>query len=343
MIKVGIIGGTGYTGVELVRMLSTHDEVELSVITSRKEYGKKISDLYPNLRGFVDINFSTLDIDNLKKCDVVFCATPNGIAMTVAQELYDAKVKLIDLAADFRFTDVDLWSKWYNMKHASENLLQNSVYGLAEVNRDKIKNSLLVANPGCYPTVVQLALLPLLEANIIETDNIIADCKSGVSGAGRGASVATLQSESSENFKPYAVDGHRHLPEINHNLSKMVGKNVSITFVPHLVPMIRGMEATIYVKLIDTSVDVQKLYEDKYKNERFVDVLPASMVAETKWVKGSNSCKISLHKIENSNTLVIVGVIDNLVKGAAGQAIQNMNIMFGFEEFKGLEHVALMP
>ncbi len=342
-ISVGIIGGTGYTGVELLRLLAQHPQVELKVITSRSEAGTKVVDMYPNLRGFTDIKFTKPDIKDFKKCELIFSATPNGIAMKYAKELLDANIRFIDLAADFRFKDVELWSKWYGMQHACADLLPEAVYGLCEVNRQQILKAQLVGNPGCYPTAVQLALLPLIEKDLIELDDIIADCKSGVSGAGRGANVGTLQAESAENFKAYALSGHRHQPEIEHNLAMSANSRVDVTFIPHLVPMIRGIHATVYVKLKDANTDLQKLFEDRYQNEIFVDVLPAGSQPETKWVKGANGCKIAIHKIKDSNRVVILSVIDNLVKGAAGQAIQNMNIMFGLKEDSGLGQIALMP
>ena len=346
MIKVGIVGGTGYTGVELLRLLAAHPEVEIQAITSRSEKGVAVADMYPNLRGHLDIAFSEPDMSILSACDLVFFATPNGIAMTMAQELVDAGVKVIDLAADFRIKDVDEWSKWYGMEHACPNLIEQAVYGLPEINRSEIKKASLIANPGCYPTAVQLGMLPLIENGLVHTDNIIADAKSGVSGAGRTASVAALQAESSENFKAYAVAGHRHLPEIKQGLSIANKAEVGLTFVPHLIPMIRGIEATCYAKLKDTSVtaeDLQAMYEKHYADEPFVDVMPVGSLPETRSVKGANHCRIAIYVPQGGDTVVILSVIDNLVKGAAGQAVQNMNIMFGLEEDAGLKAIALVP
>jgi len=346
MIKVGIVGGTGYTGVELLRLLAAHPEVEIQAITSRSEKGMAVADMYPNLRGHLDLAFSEPDMSVLTKCDVVFFATPNGIAMTMARELIEAGVKVIDLAADFRIKDIEEWSKWYGMEHACPELVEQAVYGLPEVNRAEIKAAQLIANPGCYPTAVQLGLLPLIENNLIETDNLIADAKSGVSGAGRGAAVATLQAESSESFKAYGVAGHRHLPEIKQGLAIANKSDVGLTFVPHLVPMIRGIEATCYARLKDSTVTVeqlQSLYENKYANETFVDVMPAGSLPETRSVKGANNCRIAVHVPQGGDTVVILSVIDNLVKGAAGQAVQNMNIMFGLNESTGLMAIALVP
>jgi len=346
MIKVGIVGGTGYTGVELLRLLAAHPEVEIQAITSRSEKGLPVADMYPNLRGHLDLSFSEPDMSVLTKCDLVYFATPNGIAMTMARELVDAGVKVIDLAADFRIKDIQEWSKWYGMEHACPELVEKAVYGLPEVNRAEIKNAQLIANPGCYPTAVQLGLLPLIENGLVEANSLIADAKSGVSGAGRGSSVAFLQSESSESFKAYGVAGHRHLPEIKQGLANANKADVGLTFVPHLVPMIRGIEATCYAKLKDSSItaeQIQSLYEKKYADETFVDVMPAGSLPETRSVKGSNNCRIAIHVPQNGDIVVILSVIDNLVKGAAGQAVQNMNIIFGLQEDAGLTAIALVP
>ena len=348
MIKVGIIGGTGYTGAELLRLLSLHPGTELHVITSRAEAGKKVSDLFPNLRGYVDLAFTEPDGKALAKCDLVFCATPNGVAMTHARALLDAGVKLIDLAADFRLKDAATWEKWYGVPHACPELLQDAVYGLPEVNRKEVKKARLVANPGCYPTAVQLGFLPLLENNLIDSAHLIADAVSGVSGAGRKAELHTLFAEAADNFKAYAVAGHRHWPEIRQGLEAVYGKPVGLTFVPHLAPMIRGIHATLYARLEKTDDDLQALYEKRYNGEPFVDVLPAGGHPETRSVRGANACRIAVHRPPgNSNDrgdiVVVLAVIDNLVKGAAGQAIQNMNIMFGLDERAGLAQPALLP
>ena len=345
MIKVGIVGGTGYTGVELLRLLAAHPEVEIQAITSRSEKGLPVADMYPNLRGHLDLAFSEPNMSVLTACDVVFFATPNGIAMTMARELVDAGVKVIDLAADFRIKDINEWSKWYGMEHACPELVEQAVYGLPEVNRAEIKKAQLIANPGCYPTAVQLGLLPLIENGLIETNNLIADAKSGVSGAGRGAAVGTLQAESSESFKAYGVAGHRHLPEIKQGLAIANKSDVGLTFVPHLVPMIRGIHATCYAKLkdINATAQLQSLYEKHYAHEVFVDVMPAGSFPETRSVKGANHCRIAIHVPQDGDTVVILSVIDNLVKGAAGQAVQNMNIMFGLNEEAGLTAIALVP
>jgi len=343
MIKVGIVGGTGYTGVELLRLLAAHPEVEIQAITSRSEKGLPVADMYPNLRGHLDLVFSEPDMSVLKNCDLVFFATPNGIAMTMARELIDAGVKVIDLAADFRIKNIQEWSKWYGMEHACPELVTEAVYGLPEVNRADIKKAQLIANPGCYPTAVQLGLLPLINHGLVETGNMIADAKSGVSGAGRTAAVGTLQAESSENFKAYGVAGHRHLPEIKQGLTLANKAEVGLTFVPHLTPMIRGIHATCYATLKDSSVDLQSIYEQHYRNEVFVDVMPVGSLPETRSVKGANQCRIAIHVPQGGNTVVVLSVIDNLVKGAAGQAVQNMNIMFNLKEDAGLAGIALVP
>jgi len=261
MIKIGIIGGTGYTGVELLRLLATHPEAELKAITSRGEAGKKVADLFPSLRGHIDLAFTEPDPKALAGCDVVFSATPNGVAMTHARELVAAGVKLIDLAADFRLRDPAVWEKWYGMPHACPGLLAEAVYGLPEVNREAIRQARVVANPGCYPTAVQLGFLPLLEKGLVDATHLVADCKSGVSGAGRKAEVAYLFAEDSDNFRAYGVPAHRHWPEIRQGLDAAAGRAIGLTFVPHLTPMIRGIHATLYARLTDKSVDLQGLYE----------------------------------------------------------------------------------
>lgn len=343
MIKAGVVGGTGYTGVELLRLLSAHPQVELSVITSRSEAGNPVSGLFPNLRGSVDIEFSPPDRESLAACDLVFFATPNGTAMSMARELLQAGTRVIDLAADFRLKQTDAWQEWYGMPHACPDILEEAVYGLPEVNRDAIQGARIVANPGCYPTAVQLGLLPLIEDGLVDTDHLVADAKSGVSGAGRKAVTATLLCEASENFKAYAVPGHRHLPEIRQGLETAAGKPVGLTFVPHLTPMIRGIHATLYARLEDVDRDLQALYEVRYASEPFVDVMPPGSHPETRSVKGANHCRIAVHRPQQGSTVVILSVIDNLVKGAAGQAVQNMNIMFGFAETEGIDGIALLP
>jgi N-acetyl-gamma-glutamyl-phosphate reductase len=341
-IKVGIVGGTGYTGVELLRLLAIHPHVELAVITSRGEAGMAVADMFPSLRGYVSLKFSDPAQVDLSICDLVFFATPNGIAMQQTRALLANKVRVIDLAADFRIKDVATWEKWYGMTHACPDLIAEAVYGLPEINREKIKNAQLVANPGCYPTAVQLGFMPLLESGVIDPTYLIADAKSGVSGAGRKAEVHALLAEAGDNFKAYGVAGHRHLPEISQGLAIMSNKQVGLTFTPHLLPMIRGIHATLYAKLTK-SVDLQQLFEDRYSGEAFVDVMPKGSHPETRSVRGSNQCRIAVHQPQGGDTVVILSVIDNLVKGAAGQAVQNMNIMFGWAEGLGLNVVPLLP
>ena len=342
MIKVGIVGGTGYTGVELLRLLARHPQVELTAITSRKEAGIKVADMFPNLRGRVGLAFSTPEEAGLEKCDVVFFATPNGVAMQQARSLLDAGVKVIDLAADFRIKDIKEWEAWYKMEHACPDLVGEAVYGLPEVNREAIRKARLIANPGCYPTATQLGFLPLIENGLVDTSHLVADCKSGVSGAGRKAETHILFAEAADNFKAYAVPGHRHLPEIRQGLSLAAGHKVELTFVPHLTPLIRGIHATLYAKLT-ADADLQALYEKRYANEPFVDVLPAGSHPETRSVRGANVCRIALHRPQGSNVVVVLSVIDNLVKGAAGQAVQNMNLLFGFPEATAIDDIGLLP
>jgi len=342
MIKVGIVGGTGYTGVELLRLLAQHPQVELSVITSRADQGMPVSQMFPSLRGHVDLCFTHQDEAHLDQCDLVFFATPNGIAMHHARALLDAGVRIIDLAADFRIQDVGVWEKWYGMSHACPDLVPEAIYGLPESNREQIKHARLVANPGCYPTAVQLGFIPLLEAGIVDCSSLIADAKSGVSGAGRKAEASIMFSEAADNFKAYSVSGHRHLPEISQGLARAAQQDVGLTFVPHLTPMIRGIHATLYAR-IQCDVDLQALYEQRYANETFVDVMPAGSHPETRTVRGANCCRIAVHRPQQGNTVVVLSIIDNLVKGAAGQAVQNMNIMFGLPEMTALTNIALLP
>lgn len=343
MIRVGIVGGTGYTGVELLRILALHSGVEIYVVTSRSDTGRRVDSLYPSLRGLCDVSFSMPEVDTLSECDLVFFATPNGAAMLMAEQLLLKKVKVIDLSADFRIKDANEWSKWYGMEHVCPDLIAEAVYGLPELNRDAIRETNLLACPGCYPTAVQLGFLPLIENNMIDFSHLIADVKSGVSGAGRKAQVSALMSEAGESFKAYAVSGHRHLPEITQGLEAVAKQAINLTFVPHLTPMIRGIHATLYGKITADVDAVQALFEQRYQNELFVDVLPQGECPDTRNVRGSNNCQIAIHRPQGGNTLVVLSVIDNLVKGAAGQAVQNMNIMFGLNEKQGLQTVALYP
>jgi len=342
MIKVGIVGGTGYTGVELLRLLGQHPQVELRAITSRGDAGTAVSDMFPSLRGRVGLKFEDPSKANLKACDVVFFATPNGVAMQQAPALLAAGVRVVDLAADFRIRDVSEWEKWYGMQHACPEWVAKAVYGLPEQSREEIRKAQLIANPGCYPTAVQLGFMPLVEAGVVSLDGLVADAKSGVSGAGRKAETHILFSEASDNFKAYGVQGHRHLPEIRQGLVRMAGAPVALTFVPHLTPLIRGIHATLYAR-IEKDVDFQGLFEARYANEAFVDVLPPKSHPETRSVRSANICRIAVHRPQGGDMLVVLSVIDNLVKGAAGQAVQNMNIMFGIEETTGLWQLPVLP
>lgn len=344
MIKVGIVGGTGYTGVELLRLLAGHPQVEIECITSRSEAGLGVSELYPNLRGHYDsLRFSAPDPEQLGNCDAVFFATPHGVAHSLAGDLLARGTRVIDLSADFRLRDVELWADWYNQPHGAPELLKDAVYGLPEVNREKIRQARLIAVPGCYPTAVQLGLLPLLEAGLVDTSHLIADCKSGVTGAGRNAKVPFLLAEASESLKAYGASGHRHLPEICQGLGDAADAAVGLTFVPHLIPMIRGIHATLYSRLTQPVEDLQALFEQRYADEPFVDVMPPGSHPETRSVKGANLCRLAIHQPQGSDTVIVLSVIDNLVKGASGQAIQNLNLMFGFDENAGLNVPALMP
>ena len=342
-LKVGIIGGSGYTGLELLRLLHQHPGAEVHAITSRALQGKKLYEVFPNMHGMSDLSYLLPDDEKLFECDVVFFATPHGVAMNSAGLFLERNIKVIDLGADFRITDSAIWSKWYKMEHTQESLLNEAVYGQPEIKRSAIKDARLIANPGCYPTAVILALKPLLENSLIDPSNIIADCKSGASGAGRNANQATLLCEITESFKPYGVSGHRHFPEIKQELESISGGTIGLTFTPHLVPMSRGIEATIYTDLIDSDADILSCYEKAYENEEFVKILPEGVYPETRSVKSSNYCQISIQYVEHSNKLVIMSVIDNLGKGAAGQAIQNMNLMFGLDEKEGLLEIGLLP
>lgn len=343
MIKVGIVGGTGYTGVELLRLLALHEEAEVVAITSRAESGRRVDDLYPNLRGHYDLAFSEPDVERLAACDVVFFATPHNVAMNLVPELLQAGARIVDLSADYRLRDAALWSQWYGEPHASPELIPRAVYGLPEVNREQIATADLVACPGCYPTSVQLGFIPLLSRGLVDPARLIASSASGVSGAGRQAKIDNLLPEVSDSFKAYAVSGHRHLPEIEQGLGDAAGGPVGLTFVPHLLPMIRGIHSTLFASLKAPGEDLQALYEQWYADEPFVDVLPAGMFPQTRTVKGANRCQISIQVPQGRDTVVVMAAIDNLVKGASGQAVQNMNIMLGLSEDMGLKQVGLLP
>jgi N-acetyl-gamma-glutamyl-phosphate reductase len=341
-MKVGVVGGTGYTGVELLRLLVSHPQAEITLVTSRTEAGRPVADCFPNLRGHLDAHFCDPGPRELSGCDLVFFATPNGTAMKMVPALLKAGVRVIDLAADFRLKDPRVWQHWYKMEHACPELLEEAVYGLPELNREAIRPARLIANPGCYPTATLLGFLPALQGGWIESDTLIADAKSGVSGAGRKLETQMLYSEAADNFNAYAVPGHRHWPEMMQILQSTGEAPLDLTFVPHLTPTIRGIHATLYARL-SGDVDIQAEYERYYQNEPFVDVMPAGTHPETRSVRAANDCRIAVHRAPNSRTLIVLSVIDNLVKGAAGQAVQNMNLMFGFDETLGLRAPAVLP
>ena len=343
MINVGIVGGTGYTGVELLRLLAQHPEAGVRAITSRKDAGTKVAQMFPSLRGRYDLTFSDPKDADLRACDVVFFATPHGVAMAQARELLEAGVRIIDLAADFRLQDPALFERWYKMPHACPDLLREAVYGIPEINRAAIRTARIVGNPGCYPTAVQLGFLPLVESGLVDTRYLIADCKSGVSGAGRKAELSLAFAEASDNFAAYGVAGHRHLPEIVQGLNRASGEPVRLTFTPHLTPIIRGIFATLYAPLRDRDADLQALYEKRYAGEPFVDVMPAGSLPDTRSVRASNMLRIAVHRPPDSDLALVIAVEDNLVKGAAGQAIQNRNLMFGLPESAGLMAPPLLP
>jgi N-acetyl-gamma-glutamyl-phosphate reductase len=345
MIKAGIVGGTGYTGVELLRLLAQHPQVELKAITSRKEAGAPVSAMYPSLRHRVDLAFTEPGPKALAGCDVVFFATPHGVCMQDARAVLDGGAKIVDLSADFRLKDLAEWERWYKMKHTAPELVREAVYGLCEINREAIRKARLVGNPGCYPTAIQLGFLPLLEADLIDANHLIADAKSGVSGAGRKGEISLLLAEASDNFAAYNVPGHRHRPETRESLARAAKRDVGLVFNAHLVPMIRGIFATLYGR-ITQEADFQKLFEKRYASEPFVDVMPAGSHPDTRSVRAANTCRIAIHRPPEgarSDTIVVLAVIDNLVKGASGQAVQNMNLMFGLPETAGLEQIPVVP
>jgi N-acetyl-gamma-glutamyl-phosphate reductase len=345
-IKAGIVGGTGYTGVELLRLLAQHPQVELKAITSRKEAGTPVAQMFPSLRRRVELAFVEPNARALAGCDVVFFATPNGVAMGEARAVLEGGARIVDISADFRIKDVSEWERFYKTKHAAPELVREAVYGLPEVNREQVRRARLVANPGCYPTSVQLGFLPLVEAGVVDVEHLIADAKSGVSGAGRKTELNLMFSEASDNFAAYNVMGHRHWPEIRQGLAQVAKRDVGLVFTPHLTPLIRGIHATLYAR-ITKEADFQQLFEKRYAGEPFVDVMPAGSHPDTRSVRAANTCRIAVHRppegAKRSDTLVVLSVIDNLVKGASGQAVQNMNLMFGFPEATGIDQVAVVP
>lgn len=355
MISAAIVGGTGYTGIELIRLLSAHPQVSLDLLTSRSEAGTRADEIFPSLRGVSDIVFSDLGDDTLaalQQCDVVFFATPHGVAMQQAEALTQAGVKVIDLAADFRLQSLTEFEHWYNQPHACPELLKSAIYGLPELNRDKIANALVVGNPGCYPTTAILGLKPIIllqnqqNTRLIEP-RIVIDAKSGVSGAGRQASLALNYAETTDNFKAYGVTGHRHLPEIEQGLEQLLASQFAhrVRFLPHLVPMIRGMFSSIHLELTEAgmAIDWQQEFASSYADEAFIDVLPSGIYPDTRSVRASNRLRIAVYQDNTRHELTILVVQDNLVKGAAGQAVQNLNVMFGFEESLGLNAAPIVP
>lgn len=355
MISAAIVGGTGYTGIELIRLLSAHSEVSIDLLTSRSEAGTRADEIFPSLRGISDIVFSDLGdetLATLKKCDVVFFATPHGVAMKQAEALTAAGVKVIDLAADFRLQSLADFEHWYQQAHACPELLKTAVYGLPEINREKLANALVVGNPGCYPTTAILGLKPIIDAQNQQAERlvesrIVIDAKSGVSGAGRQAKLALNYAETTDNFKAYSVEGHRHLPEIEQGVARLLESQFDhrIRFLPHLVPMIRGMLSSIHLELTEagTAIDWQQVFETSYAAEPFVDVMPKGLYPDTRSVRASNRLRIGIHQDNARAELTVIVVQDNLVKGAAGQAVQNMNVMFGFDESMGLDFAPIVP
>lgn len=340
MIKAGIIGATGYAGAELVRLLTSHPQAEIAAVSSVSFEGKKLSDVYPSYRFLNDMICEKAE-DVVDKSDVVFAALPHGLSQELAQKCVDAGKAFIDLGADFRLESEDEYFEWYGGKFINKELHKEAVYGLPELFRENIYGKRIVANPGCYTTCAPLALAPAVFNGLVETKGIICDCKSGVTGAGRGLSQSSHFAELNEGFHPYKVACHRHTPEIEQTLSKLAKTSVKVTFVPHLLPVNRGILATCYAPLKDnvTKRQIRKAYEDFYKGEYFIRLLDDGQIADIHNVRYSNFCDISLHMDERTNTLIAVGAIDNMVKGAAGQAIQNMNIIFGIEETQGLKIV----
>ncbi len=354
-VKVGIVGGTGYTGVELLRLIAKHPNATLHTITSRKEAGMRVDALFSSLRGHIDAVFTDTATADLTQCDVVFYATPHGVAMQSAPALLAAGVKVIDLAADFRLQDTAMFEQWYKLPHSCPDLVKEAVYGLPELNRADICQARLIGNPGCYPTTMQLGYAPLLKAGLVEPDSLIANCVSGISGAGKKAEIDFLFTETSDSFKAYGMLGHRHHPETLAQLQRInvmeATQPVALMFTPHLMPVIRGMHSTLYATLNDAGLALeashpnalQAMFENFYANEPFVDVMPAGSTPDTRSVRASNVLRIAVHRPKKSRTVIVLVVQDNLVKGAAGQAVQCMNLMFGLPETAGLQLIPLLP
>lgn len=346
MIKVGIIGATGYVGSELVRILLGHKDVEIKWYGSRSYIDKKYASIYQNFFQLVDANCMDDNMEVLAdQVDVIFTATPQGLCASLVNEEILSKVKIIDLSADFRIKDVKVYEEWYKLEHKSPQFIEEAVYGLCEINREDVKKARLVANPGCYTTCSILTCYPLVKEGIIDPNTIIVDAKSGTSGAGRGAKVDNLFCEVNENMKAYGVATHRHTPEIEEQLGYACGEKITINFTPHLVPMNRGILATAYASLKKdvTYEEVKAIYDKYYADEKFVRVLEKDVCPQTKWVEGSNYVDVNFKIDPRTNRIIMMGAIDNLVKGAAGQAVQNMNLMFGLKESEGLELVPMFP
>ncbi|TAG81908.1 MAG: N-acetyl-gamma-glutamyl-phosphate reductase [Burkholderiales bacterium] len=347
-VKIGIVGGTGYTGVELLRMLSQHRNAKLTMITSRKEAGTRLDAMFPSLRGRCDLSFSDTATADLTTCDVVFYATPHGVAMADAPKLVAAGVKIIDLAADFRFRDPTIFERVYKMPHSCPELNAEAAYGLVELNRAAIQKAWIVGNPGCYPTTMQIGFAPLIKAGLVDASHLIADCASGISGAGKKAETDYLFSETSDSMKAYNVNGHRHQFETAARLSEMTSEKIGLIFAPHLMPAIRGMHSTLYARLNSKGLamsndQLQALFVHAYQGEQFVDVMPWGSYPETRSTRGSNMLRLALHRPQDGDTVMVLVAQDNLVKGAAGAAVQCMNVMFGLPESEGLGAIALSP
>ncbi len=340
MIKVAVLGATGYAGAELVRLLSGHPRVEIKHLASNSFAGQKLSDVYPNFLGVTDIVLETSDVDAVcNDCDVVFTALPHGVSKTIIPQLVEKNVKVIDFSGDFRYDDPKVYEQWYGEPHSSPELLKKSVYGLCETHRDEIKNATLIGNPGCYTTCSIVGVSPLLDAKVIDTKNIIIDAKSGATGAGRSTLLDNSFCELTESVKAYKIATHRHTSEIEQELSRAAGEEITVSFTPHLMPMKRGILATCYANLIKdiTAEEIVEIYKNYYKGEKFIRIYPAGKLPETNHVAGSNFVDIGITVDKRLNRVIIVSCIDNLIKGAAGQAIQNMNILFGIDEACGLD------
>lgn len=346
MIKAGVIGATGYAGTELVRLLRGHGQVDIKYITSQSYTGERYDKIYENYRDVFTKECSEQDLEKIaEEVDVLFIALPHGIASKHINHNILEKAKVIDFGADYRLSNQETYENWYDCKHCSPELLEEAVYGLCEINRDKIRNSRLIANPGCYPTSSILSLAPLLAEDLIEKDSIIIDAKSGVTGAGRSLNLGTHYTECNESLKAYKIGSHRHTPEIEEHLGHIGKEEIIVNFTPHLVPMNRGILTTSYAKLKNklTYKDIKEVYEEYYKNEYFIRLTKQGILPETKWVKGSNFCDIGLEVDERTGRVIVIGAIDNMIKGASGQAVQNMNILFNLDEKTGLEDVSIFP